>query len=67
LAFARVLEAEHVIAAFNASDKEATVDLPAPGEAVVDLLSGRRLKTKDLKVRITLPAQSAAYLAPDTR
>jgi glycosidase len=66
-AFARVLEPERVIAAFNASDKEATVDLPAPGEAVVDLLSGRRLKAKDLKVRVTLPAQSAVYLAKDAR
>ena len=66
-AFARVLEAERVVAAFNASDREVTVDLPAPGAAVVDLLSGRRLKAKDQKVWVTLPAQSAAYLALDTR
>ena len=66
-AFARVLEAERVVAAFNASDKEATLDLPAPAATLVDLLSGRRLKAKDLKVRLVLPAQSAAYLAADTR
>ena len=64
-AFARVTDAERVVAVFNASDKEATIEVPAPAAAVVDLLSGRRLKAKDLKVRVTLPAQSAAYLAPD--
>ena len=66
-AFVRVLEAERVIAAFNASDKEVTVDLPASAAAVRDLLSGRRLRVKDQKVQVTLPAQSAAYLAADVR
>jgi hypothetical protein len=66
-AFVRVLDPERVVAAFNASDREVTIDVPAPAAAVVDLLSGRRLRAKDLKVRVTLPAQSAAYLAADVR
>ena len=66
-AFVRVHEAERVTAAFNSSDKEVTVELPAPATAVRDLLSGRRFKAKDQKVQVTLPAQSAAYLAADVR
>jgi glycosidase len=66
-AFVRVLETEWVTAAFNASDTEVTVDLSAPAAAVRDLLSGRRLRVKDQKVQVTLPAQSAAYLAADVR
>jgi hypothetical protein len=54
-----------VIAAFNASDKEATVELPAPGASVRDLLSGRRLKARDEKVQVTVPAQGALYLAAE--
>jgi hypothetical protein len=44
-----------------------TLDLPAPAAALVDLLSGRHLKAKDSKVRLVLPALSAAYLAPGAR
>jgi len=67
MAFVRVLDTERVVAAFNASDKEATIELPAPAAAMRDLLSGRRFKAKDQKVQVTLPAQSAAYLAADVR
>ncbi len=66
-AFVRALETERVTAAFNASDKDVTVDLPAPAAAVRDLLSGRRQRVKDQKVQVTLPPQSAAYLAADVR
>jgi glycosidase len=66
-AFARVLETDRVIAAFNASDKEATLDLPAPAPAVRDLLTGRRLRARDEKVQVAVPAWGAVYLAADAR
>jgi glycosidase len=65
--FARTLESDRVVAAFNASDKDAVVELPAPALEVRDLLSGRRLQVRDEKVQATLPAQGAVYLAADTR
>ena len=61
-AFARVLETDRVIAAFNASDKEATLDLPAPAPAVRDLLTGRRMKARDEKVQVAVPGLGAVYL-----
>jgi glycosidase len=66
-AIARVLEADRIVAAFNASEKEVTLDLPAPAAAVRDLLSERRWKARDAKVRVTLPPESAVYLAADSR
>jgi glycosidase len=64
-AFTRVLEAERVLAAFNASDKEASVELPAPAPAVRDLLSGRRFRSRDDKVQAAIPAWGVLYLAPE--
>jgi glycosidase len=62
-AFARVLENERVVAAFNLTDKEHTVDLPFPGGAEPrDLLLGRRLKQRDGKVTMVLPPLSGTLV-----
>jgi glycosidase len=66
-AFARVLETDRVIAAFNASDKEAILDLPAPAPTVRDLLTGRRLRARDEKVQVAVPGLGAVYLVADSR
>jgi cyclomaltodextrinase len=63
-AFARVLDAERVVCAFNGSERDATVDL-ALGSPSRDLLSGRRFKPKDGRASISLPALSAVLLAPE--
>jgi cyclomaltodextrinase / maltogenic alpha-amylase / neopullulanase len=65
-AFVRATEDDRVVAAFNGSDREQTVDLPV-GTASRDLLSPRRYRPKDGKTSVTLPALSAVLLAPDRR
>lgn len=66
LVFARATEDNRVVAAFNGSDSEQTVDLPV-AVASRDLLSARRYKPRDGKTSVTLPALSAVLLAPDRR
>ena len=65
-AFARATEENRVLAAFNASESEQTVELPV-GAASRDLLSARRYKPRDGKTTVTLPPLSAVLLAPDRR
>jgi len=65
-AFARVLEEDRVVAAFNASDREQTAELPVGGP-VRDLLSSRRWKPREGKASVTLAPFSAALLAADRR
>jgi glycosidase len=64
--FARATEESRVMAAFNASDTEQTVELPL-GAASRDLLSTRRYKPRDGKTSVSLPPLSAVLLAPDRR
>jgi glycosidase len=65
-AFARQAEdGDRVVAAFNGSDKELTVELPFATPSR-DLLTGRRFRAKDGKTAVPLPALSAALLGPDT-
>jgi cyclomaltodextrinase / maltogenic alpha-amylase / neopullulanase len=64
--FARATEENRVLAAFNGSDREQTVELPE-GAASRDLLSARRYKPRDGKTSVTLPPLSAVLLAPDHR
>ena len=63
--FARALDEERVVAAFNASDKEQTVEVPYAANSR-DFLSGRRYRPRDGKIAVTLPALSAVILGPDT-
>jgi glycosidase len=64
-AFARVLDTERVVAAFNLEGRDQGLELPFPVEQVRELLSGRRLRARDGKVTVTLPPLSAAILAPE--
>lgn len=65
-AFVR-MEEDRAVAAFNASDREQTVDLPYPGPAARDLLSGRRYRPRDGKVSVVIPPLSAVLLTADNR
>jgi glycosidase len=66
LAFERAAEGEaRVVAVFNLSDKEQSVEVPF-GSNARDHLSGRRFRARDGKTIVTVPALSAAYLGPDT-
>ncbi len=65
-ALARALDDDRVVAAFNGSEKEQTVDLPFASPAR-DLLSTRRFKPKDGKTSVTLPPLSAVLLAADRK
>lgn len=64
-AFVRALDEGKVLAAFNASDKEQTAELPFAAAGARELLSGRRLKTRDGKVALMLPALGAALVAAE--
>jgi glycosidase len=64
-AFARVLDTDRVVAAFNLEGRDQTIELPFPSEQVRDLLSGRRLRARDGKMALTLPPLSAALLAAE--
>jgi cyclomaltodextrinase / maltogenic alpha-amylase / neopullulanase len=66
-AFQRVLDNERVAAAFNASDKEQAVELPMAVEQVRDWLGGRKYRTREGKVALSLPPLGAVILAPDTK
>jgi glycosidase len=63
-AFARALEDDRVVAAFNASDREQALELTFALPAR-DLLSGRRYKPRGGKTTLTLPALGAALLASE--
>jgi len=64
LVVARVLDDQKVICAYNASDREATVEAPFDGSAR-ELLSGRRVRAKEGKVQITVAPMSAAILVSE--
>jgi len=65
-AFVRQAEdGDRVVAAFNASDKDQTVELPYASPSR-ELLTGRRLRPKEGKTAVPLPALSAVLLGPDT-
>jgi glycosidase len=64
-AFARVLDEERVVAAFNLTEKDQLLDLPFPVDQSKDLLSGRKLKGREGRVSLVLPALSAALVVAD--
>jgi glycosidase len=64
-AFARVLDDERVVAAFNLTEKEQPLEVAFPVEQAKDLLSGRKLRGRDGKLSLVLPALSAALVAAD--
>jgi glycosidase len=65
LAFERAFDGQRVICAFNASDRETTVDV-AFDPPSRELLSGRRLRSREGRTLIPVPAQSAAIVAAET-
>ena len=65
-ALLRATDDDRVVAAFNGSEKEQTVDLPFASPSR-DLLSTRRFKPKDGKTSVTLPPLSALLLAADRK
>lgn len=60
----RSLEDKRVICAYNASDRDTTVDVAfdVPGREV---LTGRRLRPREGRTTLTVPAQGAAILVSD--
>jgi cyclomaltodextrinase / maltogenic alpha-amylase / neopullulanase len=66
LAFARAAEGEErVVAIFNASDKDQSLEVPF-ATASRDHLTGRRFKPREGKTLVLVPALSAVYLGPDS-
>ncbi len=65
LVFARATDEERVVASFNASDKDQTVEVPYAA-AARDFLTGRRYRPREGKIAVPLPALSASLLGPDT-
>jgi cyclomaltodextrinase / maltogenic alpha-amylase / neopullulanase len=63
--FARATEDERVVALFNGSDKDQSLEVPY-AIASRDYLTGRRLRARDGKTLVPMPALSAVYLGPDT-
>ena len=53
-AFARILDDDRVVAAFNLTEKEQALEVPLPGEQARDLISGRKLRGRDGKVSVVL-------------
>jgi glycosidase len=66
-AFVRILESERVAVAFNLTEKEQALELPLPAEQARDLLSGRRYRSHEGKVTVSLPPLSAVVLAAEGR
>jgi glycosidase len=65
LVFARAAEGEErVVAIFNASDKDQSVEVPF-ATASRDHLTGRRFRPREGKTIVPVPAFSAVYLGPD--
>lgn len=64
--FVRSAEEDRVVAAFNASDREHTVELPM-GTPSRDLLSSRRYKPRAEATSVTLRPLTAVLLAADRR
>ena len=64
-AFARVLGDDRVVAAFNLTEKEQSLEVPFPGELARDLVSGRKLRGRDGKVALVLLPFSAMLVAAD--
>jgi glycosidase len=64
-AFARATDEERVVAIFNASDKEQSLEV-AFATASRDYLTGRRFRPREGKTLVAVPASSAVYLGPDT-
>jgi cyclomaltodextrinase / maltogenic alpha-amylase / neopullulanase len=62
--FVRALEDDRVVAAFNASEREQTLEL-ALGVPSRDLLSARRFKPREGKTSVSLPPLSAALLVAE--
>jgi glycosidase len=62
---ARATDEERVVAVFNASDKDQSVEVPY-GAASRDYISGRRLRARDGKTLVAVPTLSAVVLGPDT-
>ncbi len=63
--FARAADEERVVAAFNASEKDQTVEVPYAA-ASRDFLTGRRYRPREGKTAVPVPALSAVLLGPDT-
>jgi glycosidase len=64
-AFARVLGDDRLVAAFNLTEKEQSLEVPFTAEAARDLVSGRKLRGRDGKLTLVLLPFSAALVAPD--
>ncbi len=64
LVVVRTLDDQRVICAYNASDREATVEAPFD-VPTREILSGRRLRPKDGKTFVTVPALGAAVLVSE--
>jgi glycosidase len=63
--FARVLDADRVVAAFNLTDKDQGIEVAAPPSPAREVLTGRRLRPRDGKIPLVVPAFSAAIVAPE--
>jgi glycosidase len=65
--FARVLDTERVVAAFNLTEREQILDLAFSTPGARELLAGRRLRVRDGKVPLSLPPLAAALVAAEAR
>jgi hypothetical protein len=63
--FARVLDDERVVAAFNVTEKEVSLEVALAGDQAKDLLTGRKLRPRDGKLALVLPPYSAALVTAE--
>ncbi len=64
-AFARVLDDDRVVAAFNLTEKDQPREVAFAAEQARDLVSGRRLRGRDGKLSLVLAPFGAALVAAD--